>query len=171
MIELLSYIRMTFYYNVKEGGLYYFESKGPRKARSRAGSLSKSNGYRTVGIGGKGNQKQYREHRLIFLYHNGRLPKTIDHINGDRGDNRIENLRECTQQQNCMNTSSRKGSTSKYRGVRKLEENGKILWIAQVFHKGKNIHLGRFNKEDEAAMAYNIRAKECFSEYAKLNEI
>jgi hypothetical protein len=173
--ELLSYIRKHFYYNVKKGGLYYLESRGNRAANSRVGSVHKSSGYRRVGIGGAGKQKVYTEHRLVFLFHKGYLPKLTDHINNKRTDNRIENLRECTQRQNTMNTSSRKNSSSKYRGVRKLVEyqasGEKVLFIAQIYFEGKNIHLGRFEDEDNAALAYNEASKKYFGEFGNLNEV
>ena len=71
-------------------------------------------GYRQGSLKGK----RYKEHRLIWLYHYGEWPKEcIDHINGIRDDNRIENLREATNQQNQFNRKSEKDSSSQYKGV------------------------------------------------------
>ncbi|MBK8106016.1 MAG: HNH endonuclease [Betaproteobacteria bacterium] len=65
-------------------------------------------GYRQVRVNGK----QYREHHLVWLLHNGRMPSgELDHINCVRDDNRIENLRECTREQNTQNRRFRCAAT------------------------------------------------------------
>lgn len=91
----------------------------------------------------------------------------IDHKNGNSLDNRKSNLRWITQQQNNHNTSSRK-STSKYKGVRWHENLNK--WSAFISKRGKYFHLGMYEKEEDAAKAYNERAKCFFGEFCKLNE-
>jgi len=173
--EILNHLSAVFDYDKKNGGFVYKVSRGNRSAGSKAGSVKQKSGYRNIGIGPSGKQKIYTEHRLVFLFHHGRFPKLTDHINNNKDDNRIENLRECTQRQNTMNTSSRAGSTSKYRGVRKLVEyqatGEKVLWIAQIYFEGKNIHLGRFDDEDAAARSYNESAVKYFGEFANVNKI
>jgi len=170
--ELLDYVKEHFKYSHLNGGLYYRESRGPRKKGSRAGSVNKKTGYRVIGIGGAGKQKIYSEHRLVFLLFNDRFPKLTRHKNGNKADNRIHNIIEITHQQN---TSSRKNSSSKYRGVRRLIEyqatGDRVLFIAQIYAEGKNRHIGRFDNEDDAALAYNEKAVEFFGEYAFLNEV
>ena len=56
-------------------------------------------------------------HRLIYLFHHGVLPKIIDHIDNDRTNNKIENLREATQQQNCLNRAAHKNNMSGCKNV------------------------------------------------------
>jgi len=172
--ELIEHINKYLSYDAKRGELIYKVSRGPRSEGSRAGSLG-TGGYRKISIGPVGNHKQYMEHRVMFLLKEGRWPGIIDHINGIRDDNRWENIRECTQQQNCMNTSSRKGTSSKYRGVRIREviSFGDYVpkYLAQIYHNKKNVHLGYFDSEVEAAKAYNAASKMYFGKFGKLNTI
>lgn len=89
----------------------------------------------------------------------------IDHINNNTLDNRKENLRIVTAKQNAMNTSSRKGSSSKYIGVCK---SGK-KWESKIRVNGENIWLGTFECEIEAAKARDVATKEHYKEYGNLN--
>jgi hypothetical protein len=61
--------------------------------------------------------KVYAIHRLVYLFHKGELPKIIDHIDNDRANNKIENLREATQQQNCLNRARHSNNTSGCKNV------------------------------------------------------
>lgn len=70
-------------------------------------------GYLRVGL----NSRQYLVHRVIFLYHHGFLPECLDHINGIRSDNRIENLRPATRYENICNSKFRSDNTSGVKGV------------------------------------------------------
>lgn len=99
--------------------------------------------------GGDGVKRQVRLHRaLLGLEHND--GKVADHMNRDPLDNRRANLRVGTQTLNCQNTSSRRGSASRFRGVRKAS-SGK--WQAFGHINGKFRHLGVFVSEDDAARA------------------
>ena len=98
-------------------------------------------------------------------------PKTIiDHINGNKLDNRVQNLRIATTSQNGMNRKKTKLKTSSiYKGVSKCSDRNK--WASMIKANGKSINLGRFNTESEAAEAYNKAALTYFGEFAKINEI
>ena len=86
----------------------------------------------------------------------------VDHINGDMSDNRVENLRMATHRENMRAfRRSTEGSTSKYRGVSWCTSKEK--WYAQIKHRGRNRHIGLFDTEEEAAIAWNqIATKFCF---------
>jgi hypothetical protein len=85
-------------------------------------------------------------------------------------DNRKDNLREVDYSQNGQNSRSSRNSTSKYKGVYWQKANGK--WAAKIGYKGKNIYLGSFTCEHEAARAYNKKALELWgAEYALLNNV
>lgn len=105
---------------------------------SKAGSICKIHGYRFIRL----NKKLYRAHHLAWLYTYGFFPTLdIDHINQNRADNRIVNLREVDRTVNNLNTSKRKGySFSKQRNK----------YIAYLQMKGKRKHLGTFNTLEEA---------------------
>lgn len=116
-------------------------------------------------INNKVSCKTVRMHRVV-----NNTPKEYltDHINGNRLDNRKDNLRNCTHSENNMNRKSKHGA-SKYKGVSK--DNGYKNWRAQIQKDGKVRHLGTFKCEKEAARTYNKAAKELFGEYARLNKI
>ena len=96
----------------------------------------------------------HKAHRLAFLYVHGFIPTLIDHINRNKSDNRIENLRECTAAQKSANRAA-KGYTST-RGKHK----------AQIMHRGKNYNLGLFDTPEEAAVSYNDKRLELFGKFA-----
>ena len=86
----------------------------------------------------------------------------VDHINGNRIDNRIENLRICTPHQNAMN---KKKNNDKYIGVRKIGNK----WKASIKFKNKHIYIGTFDTELEAAKARDEATKKFFGDYGTLN--
>lgn len=86
---------------------------------------------------------------------------SVDHINGDKLDNRKENLRICTQSDNNKNRRINNNNTSGFKGVAR---NGR-QWRAYI----ANTHIGNFNTPEEAARAYDRVALELFGEFAKLN--
>jgi len=94
----------------------------------------------------------------------------VDHVNGNKLDNRIENLRIVTRQQNQFNSKPSKNSFSKYKGV-SFDKNSahKKPIFAQIMHNRKNYRLGTYTSEEEAARAYDKKAIELFGEYAYLN--
>lgn len=88
-------------------------------------------------------KKQYRAHRVIWAMVYGEWPvKQIDHINGERSDNRIVNLRAVSLSENLKNQKRREANTSGANGVYKNKKTGR--WYAQVKVAGKGIHLGCF---------------------------
>lgn len=91
--------------------------------------------------------------------------KEIDHINHNRLDNRKENLRECSSEENGRNKSKRSGTYSKFLGVTKSRKK----WMAQIEKDGKSTYLGVFDSEYEAAKVYDKKAIEIFGEFASLN--
>lgn len=98
-------------------------------------------------------------HREIMKAKKG---ECVDHINHDTLDNRKENLRICTHQQNMCN----KISSNKYKGVSYVSRNKLRPWVAIC----DNTFVGCFETELEAAMAYNGRAKEVYGEFASFND-
>lgn len=91
----------------------------------------------------------------------------VDHIDGNGLDCRRSNLREATQEQNTRNRRSARSSTSRFLGVSWYSEKSK--WCAQIRINGRNTHLGYFDREENAALAYNFAAHEHFGEFARFN--
>ena len=121
---------------------------GNRLANSAAGSLCKR-GYLDVSVDGK----SYRAHRLAWLYVHGNFPVgVIDHINGNRSDNRITNLRDVTNTRNLLSfRKTNHNNSSGFIGVNK-NHNG---WRAEIKVNYKNINLGTYPTKEEASIAYS----------------
>lgn len=90
-------------------------------------------------------------HRLAWALTHGQWPNKIDHINGDRSDNRIANLRSVDSLENGHNQRLRKNNTSGVLGVRWNKNAQK--WIARIFFNGREINLGAFENRDDAVAA------------------
>lgn len=94
-----------------------------------------------------------KAHRAIWALWFGLWPgEDIDHIDGDRTNNRISNLREATRGLNCQNRKAQASSTSKYLGVSWKTKQGK--WLAQITAGGVAEHLGYHDTEEAAFAAY-----------------
>ena len=118
-----------------------------------AGSLD-GDGYLQIKV----CSRKYRAHRLAWLHVYGEWPTDqIDHINRNRSDNRIANLREVTNKQNLQNTGKRSNNTSGHPGVRWHKRASK--WRACIKHDYKHIHLGYFSILEEAISARKAAEK------------
>jgi len=124
------------------------------------------NGYLRGRINGE--RRPVFFHRIVMGSPAG---KNIDHINGDKLDNRRSNLRVCTVSQNQMNAKkTRIGKTaSAFKGVDWVQRNTINPWRAKIKMNGKQVHLGCFSNELLAAIAYDKKAKELFGEFARPN--
>lgn len=115
--------------------------------------------------------KPYTLHRMIFLWHHGYLPKTIDHIDGDRLNNRIQNLREVTQQQNCLNRKHKSTSRSPYKNVflqsQPKNSNWKQNWIVSLTVNGKRKYIGSFEDLELADLVAMEARDKYHGKYAK----
>lgn len=111
--------------------------------------------------------------KIIYMHHAIVGQKTgleVDHVSGQRLDNRKENLRHVTHAQNLYNKGLRvKETSSQFKGVGWSKHFEK--WRARIIINRKDIHLGLFDIEKDAATAYNNAATELYGEYARLNVI
>jgi hypothetical protein len=169
-IELPSqeYLKECFNYDEITGSLYWKERPlshfktdrmmkimNARMANTVAGSVSGGR-YLSVII----NLKSYRNHRIVWKLVTGSDPTDqIDHINGDKLDNRFENLREANNAQNQYNVGLNKNNTSGFKGVSFDKWYG--LWNAAIGFNRKQYRIGRFKTKEQAAEAVML-ARESF---------
>jgi hypothetical protein len=119
----------------------------PLRWRGRVAG-TRNRGYIVIWVKGR----QWRAHRLVWAMHFGEWPpEQIDHINGDKADNRIANLRLATNKQNQANQGPRRDNTSGMKGVSWCEARRK--WKAEIVVQGRYIYLGRFNSRISAFAA------------------
>ena len=137
----------------KDGDLYWKKSQGTRCKGLKAGSYDRL-GYLRVKINGIA----YRHHRIVWLLCNGYLPElSIDHIDKNKKNNLIENLREVSRVCNARNSKQRK-SKSGIKGVNWCNVNKK--WIAKIFISGRSVILGMSGDKTEAA-CLRLEAEQC----------
>jgi len=141
-------LKELFYYD--SGRLFKFTKNGNFRKSTQVGSIN-SAGYRMINI----ERKSYMEHRLIWLYHYGEWPKyEIDHLNRNRSDNRIENLRDVTRKINIQNTSRKIKAKKSHSGVYAVKTNDGVRFDAIITVNKTTICLGRFISSSTAENAY-----------------
>ena len=117
-------------------------------------------------------QRENGKKLAIYLHReivNAPIGLEVDHINGNPLDNRRSNLRLCTHAQNMANRKQHKHSAARFKGVRWCRDHKK--WRAEIYVRGKRIHLGYFANDEDAAKAYNEAATLHFGEFARPNEV
>ena len=137
-------------YNHETGDFFWKENRSRAiKAGDKAGTTT-VDGYRAI----KFNKTQYRSHRLAWIMFYGYMPINIDHINHNKSDNRIVNLREADNTENQRNCNIRCINTSGFNGVSYLpKKGGDKKWRASIKVSGKAIYLGYFLTKEEAVEA------------------
>ena len=155
-------LRAVLQYDSLTGVFTWTEPTSFRVRRGDTAGVRKE-GYTFIGIDGR----QYGAHRLAVLYVTGVFPdREVDHMNGDRSDNRFENLRLVSHKMNMQNERRpRRNNSTGFMGVSFCKKTGKFRAFLSV--DGKSSHLGRFNTPEEAHAAYT-EAKRAIHEGAIL---
>lgn len=138
---------------------------GRRSAPGQSIGTLNNMGYRILKIDGR----IYTNHRLIWILVNGPISDgmIMDHINGNSDDNRIENLRLCSHQQNMMNRRTFRRNKSGTKGL----SWHKGAWTVAICHNKKRMYGGRFKNKEDAVAAYNALAEKLFGEFAHKSEV
>lgn len=152
MLQESEYDELLKLIEYREDGHFYHKYDNPkRKAGQRAG-YKNSSGYIFVCLG----PQKFNAHRVAFYSVYGYLPKCIDHINGDKTDNRIENLRACTYAENQYNKKMRKDCSSGYKNVIWVKSVGK--YQVRIRAKGK-MHMSDYFNDAKTASYQAIRMR------------
>lgn len=134
--------------------------------RTKIGDIvgsNNGNGYLRVCV----NNKYHHVHRIVFMWHYGYLPKEIDHKNGNRSDNRIENLREATHSQNGKNLSVRKNNNIGVNGIRWDKSRNK--WYVSIGLNNKKKYLGRYFVLEDAINARKVAELQFYKQWSRIN--
>ena len=140
-------------------GLYRKKAFPNSPAGSRAHKINKKGyvGFRVCG-------RAYGEHRLVWMFHNGVMPSMIDHINGNRNDNRIENLRVATNSENICNSKLARNNTSGIKGVTWAKDRQQ--WRVRITHANKPEWVGSFASFEQACSVANMVRIEKHKQFA-----
>lgn len=153
------YLRSILKIDEENGGLIWRVNRHKARLGAVAGSHNRRSGYRDICI----NYKNYLVHRIVWIIANGPIPDgmQIDHINGIRSDNRLSNLRLADQKIQKANYARQKRNKTGHRGVLPTPEG---RYRAQIGHKRKLLHIGIFDKVEDAAAAYRAKALELWGD-------
>jgi hypothetical protein len=140
-------LKQLLHYNEGSGEFFWALSRRGVKAGKKAGTKHHT-GYIAIKI----DYEFYLAHRLAWMWSHGEFPKShIDHINRNKFDNRLANLREVTNKQNHENSGIQKNNATGYRGVSWIESTGK--YKAYLHHNKKQIYFGCFKTPEKAFAA------------------
>lgn len=146
----------NFLYNYEEGVLY--------RKRNMRPCISKASGCAYVKVYAEGVYYQY--HNVVWVCCNGKIPEgfTVDHIDGDKLNNNISNLRLASSHEQTYNTRGH-GKTSQYKGVSFNKAAGK--YFSRIMIRGKEIWLGSFDSEHLAHISYKLASEKYHGDFIK----
>lgn len=147
-------LKENFSYNKKGFLVWEFNQYQPQLVGKRFGCPG-SKGYRI----GTYRRKGVKEHRLVFLFHKGYLPQQLDHVNRNKADNRIENLRPATAAQNNQNCAG----WTKYGDKGVYFNNG--IWEARIRVNHRQIYIGGSKLKSNAVKLYQAYIRKTGNEF------
>lgn len=148
--------RRLLSYDPKTGEFVWLVATAIRTKVGAVAGRNGTNGYREISI----FSKKYKAHRVAWLISHGEWPRGyVDHINGDRLDNRLANLRIASTSENLQNLRKAcRNNESGYLGVSRIKLSGK--WVARIRINYARIHIGTFNDPETAYAAYLAKKRE-----------
>lgn len=157
MSQMIYRLRELFEY--RDGVLYWREDRSSQKCKGKpAGCLNA--GYLKLRVRELGGSVSV--HRVIFAMHHGYFPKEVDHINGNKLDNRVENLRAVSRSQNKMNTGINKQNKSGCKNVYPHKDK----WGVKIVVEKKNLYLGLYEDLELADLVAHAAREKYHGAYA-----
>ncbi|MDU6435210.1 MAG: HNH endonuclease [Pantoea sp.] len=159
-VDYSSEILRCFSYSAETGEIYRMVTKRKRDTPGQRAETTCGTGHLQVKVLGR----RIQAHRMAWFLFYGTWPAgEIDHINGVKTDNRIENLRDCSKSDNQCNRGMNRNNSSGYKGVYLHKKSGK--WMARIGRQGKSYGLGYFSTPQEAYSAYCAAASNLHGEF------
>jgi hypothetical protein len=156
----MNYEEITNRFEYKNGKLFYKTNTFKENAGKEAGCINKV-GYKVVTVKGK----TMLVHRIVWLMHYGNLPTYIDHIDGDKLNNCLSNLREASKSENSRNSKIKTTNKSGYKNVSWCKVNKK--WAVQLTINYKNNHFGKYKNLKIACVIAELARHKYFGEFAR----
>lgn len=159
IISLFEYISELVDYNTETGQVLWKHREGDSSSTNRFNSRYRgkqvgfinTDGYYRFNIIFNGVQNLVYLHRVCYYIVHRVVPSVVDHINHNRADNRISNLRNITKEENSKNMRKFCTNTSGFSGVTYFKRDD--VWQACIWHNNKSIHLGYFKNKEDAILA------------------
>ena len=129
------------------------ETRGRAKKGEPSGLIPATSGYRLINV----DYTKYLQHRLAFLYVLGYLPTVVDHIDGNRENNKWDNLREATNTDNARNSARSSNNTSGCTGVSRTKSGN---WVVEIYQNSVKINCGTYTELAEAIEVRKAKEKE-----------
>lgn len=149
-------------------GVFIWKNKSAPRSKIKVGSIAgkiRKDGYLRISVDGY----RYLEHRLARFYVHGEFPfgaqNFIDHIDGNKSNNQLSNLRVCTNAENMRNRGKNSNNTTGYKGVRKDERDGRYYPRIQNPTAGRYESLGGYATPEEASIVYEAKSIEYYGEF------
>jgi hypothetical protein len=159
MLMTQAQLKELLHYDPDTGVFRWRKNTGRAKAGAIAGVINA--GYRMIKV----RKRSRSAHRLAFFYMNGKWPEAeIDHVNNNKDDNRMVNLRQASRAENMRNARRFKNNTSGFKGVSWHKVTGK--WAARIYVDGKRLNIGLFASKHEAALALKAIRERHHGEFA-----
>lgn len=158
----VEYIRGLLDYDPETGEFRWKVTRGGKAPKGALAGCLSGDGYRRIMVEGQ----NLFAHRLAWYMATGEDPAAmqVDHINGDRADNQLRNLRLATHAENLHNSAGWRKRDG-YKGAYQAHSTGR--WEARIMARGQKRHLGTYDTAEEAHAAYVTAAKELHGEFAR----
>lgn len=154
-------LKEVLHYNKHVGVFTWRDKSNPRTYGKTAGVVNRGRGYITIGI----DYGHYTAHHLVWLWHHGYMPAgQIDHIDGDRSNNLLSNLREVSQEQNSMNMKRNALNTSGVKGVH--WDNQRKRWVAVIKNREQYLFRKAFKNIEDAEREIKAAREALHGEFA-----